>query len=80
MNVKEILKQWLIDHGYDGLAGDECGCGLDDLIQCDGDPSDCHPGYKCQINPCKFPDEFDGGCIVSQHYHDTNICPMEDES
>ncbi|MDR1911589.1 MAG: hypothetical protein LBQ52_04500 [Helicobacteraceae bacterium] len=56
MNVPDIVKEWLIDHDYDGLYCDEfdpsnpCGCGLDDLI-----PEDhgfcfggryCVPAYK----------------------------------
>ncbi len=27
MNCMEIIKAYLKEHGYDGLAGDECGCG-----------------------------------------------------
>jgi hypothetical protein len=45
MNVAEILKTWLIEHGYDGLCGDECGCGVDDLLPCDMG-AQCIPAYK----------------------------------
>lgn len=34
MNIHDIVKDWLTTHGYDGLAGDECGCQLDDLMPC----------------------------------------------
>jgi hypothetical protein len=48
VNAKEILKGWLIEHGYDGLCFPEmeCGCFLCDLIPCGSDPSKCVPGYK----------------------------------
>ena len=46
MNVGEILKAWLVEHGYDGLCGDECGCGIDDLMTCDLGNAECVPGYK----------------------------------
>ncbi len=32
MNCKDIVKQYLINNGYDGLAGEECGCTVDDTI------------------------------------------------
>ena len=45
MNVTEILKGWLSEHGYDGLCGDECGCGIDDLFPCEMGAL-CIPAYK----------------------------------
>lgn len=52
MTVKEILKQWLKEHGYDGLyIPDECACELDDIAPCCCQESvlACEPGYK---TPC----------------------------
>jgi len=50
MSVRDIIKAYLKEHGYDGLCTDECGCRLDDLIPCEsGDfnnPLDCVPGYR----------------------------------
>jgi len=46
MTVKEILTQWLIEHGYDGLCAKECGCTIEDLECCEGSCLDCVPGYK----------------------------------
>lgn len=46
MNVCEIVKSYLVEHGYDGLASDAfgCGCGLNDLFPCyDGHDSECQP-------------------------------------
>lgn len=51
MNCKEIIVKYLRDNGYDGLCSDECGCGLDDLITCGEDPSECIPGYKVPTPP-----------------------------
>ena len=60
-NVREILADWLIANGYDGLAGDDCGCPLDQLICCDEDPSQCVPGYKVECTPEKAA-ECDWSC------------------
>ena len=55
MNVKEIVKQWLKDNGYDGLFldnncpdGDEnCGCSIDDFAPCgEGPLPECEPAYR----------------------------------
>ena len=46
MIVKEILKEWLEEHGFDGLwDGDECGYRNDDLMPCESCPDMCEPGY-----------------------------------
>lgn len=36
---------WLRENGYDGLAGYQCGCGLDDLMPC-SEPFNCVPGHR----------------------------------
>jgi hypothetical protein len=45
--VRDVIKLWLVTKGCDGLAGYDCGCGLDDLMTCDSDPSNCVAG-KCR--------------------------------
>lgn len=33
--VVGMVREWLEQHGYDGLCNDEpCGCGLEDLFPC----------------------------------------------
>jgi len=64
--VKEIVKNWLKEHGYDGLYSDEyqCCCDLDDLMDCDFFHWDCRVGYKASCN--------DGECCEmceNWHYH-----------
>jgi len=60
--VREIIKEYLIKHGYDGLyetKHNECACEVDDLIPCDGECADCAPGYKITCNnleECYFGD------------------------
>ena len=34
ITVKEIVKKYLKENGYDGLVGNECGCDIDDLFPC----------------------------------------------
>jgi hypothetical protein len=65
MTVKEIIEQYLAKHGFDGLAGDGCGCQLSDLMPCEGtasgnDISGCVPGYKVPCDPETC--EADGDC------------------
>ena len=46
--LKEIIEDWLKDHGYSGLFCPECGCGceLGDLLPgCDCIHEDCEAGY-----------------------------------
>ena len=46
MNVIEIVKEYLQKNNYDGLAGDDCGCELGDLMPCDGTYETCEAGHK----------------------------------
>jgi hypothetical protein len=61
VTVREILRKYLEDSGYDGLYGDGCGCGLDDLFCCEGDTygwfvGDCEPAYLRPCLDCKYAD------------------------
>jgi len=67
MNIRAIVKKYLIDNHYDGLAGEECGCETDDLMCCDDPELTCEPGHKmfcsaCQDADCEFRIES-GHCI-----------------
>lgn len=47
MTLREIIKNWLEDNGYTGLAGDGCGCEISYLMPCDEpDVDNCQAGYK----------------------------------
>ncbi len=48
MTVKEIVKKYLGEHGYDGLCTKDCGCDKDNLFPCAGEgcPDTCVPAYK----------------------------------
>ena len=55
MTVKEIVKEYLEKNGYDGLCGENCGCGLDDFMPCgmfanDSTVIGCKPAYKHKCN------------------------------
>ena len=52
MTVKEIVVAYLKTHGYDGLAADECGCALDDLMPCGQPGDDCVTAHKRQCQHC----------------------------
>lgn len=45
MNVVEIVTEYLIKNGYDGLYTYNCGCCLGDLMPCDSPVDHCLPGY-----------------------------------
>jgi len=48
IRVSKIIKKYLRENGFDGLCNlsEECGCGIDDLVPCDSNPSECEPAYK----------------------------------
>ena len=58
MNVREILIDYLIGNGFDGLFNEDgtCACSIDELCAC-GDPTEhCQPGIKV---PCDCPEHCD---------------------
>lgn len=72
MEAQEIIERFLRDNGYDGLVNVdwECGCGLDELVPCDGSISGCEPAYRIKC-PCDEKGEHDaceygGGCYSTQ--------------
>ena len=47
MNLKDIVLEYLVAHGYDGLCNEHCGCRLSGLMPCEGvDIDACEPGYR----------------------------------
>lgn len=47
MIVRDIVREYLTAHGYDGLCNIdcECGCGRGDLAPCCAYWGDCEPAY-----------------------------------
>lgn len=66
MTVKEIVKEYLEENGYDGLCTDNCGCHKDDLFSCgEGCGVDCEPGHKQNCGDCSSKEQCGGpvnGC------------------
>lgn len=56
MNVHEIVKDYLIKNGYDGLFHPDidCACLIADLQPCNEDISSCKPGYKIQCTSGEY--------------------------
>ena len=49
MTVREIVKKYLLENGYDGLANNCYGCNLENLIQCNVPCEDCEAGYRVLV-------------------------------
>lgn len=64
MTVRDIVRAYLKDNGYAGLAGDECGCSLDDLAPCECDPLDCEPA---DLHKCAAVQECSQGLYCTAH-------------
>lgn len=60
MTAREIVITWLKENGFDGLAGEYCGCGVDDLMPCNEDGSSCAPARKVQCKDSNF--KYCDGC------------------
>ena len=50
ITVKQILIDYLKSHDCDGLAGDSCGCGIDDFAACESCSMDCQPAKKIVVH------------------------------
>lgn len=57
-DLQMIARQYLLDHGYDGLynADLECGCVVSDLMPCGNPSMECQAGYVCE---CPKGSEYD---------------------
>ena len=53
ITVRNIVKNYLVGYGYDGLSNYECGCDLSDLCCCCDNVSECEPAYKHLCDKCK---------------------------
>lgn len=59
-NVRKIVANYLVFGGLDGLAGENCSCGLDDLFPCGcHEPDQCVPGYRWRCDNCSEDIECD---------------------
>ena len=71
MTVKQIVAEWLVKNGFDGLCSENCGCPLDDLMCCGLACDSCKPGYKQLCKGCpEFKEDcdacFPGGYCVTE--------------
>lgn len=72
VDVRGIVRRYLIDNGFDGLQGPECDCTLDNLMPCSTDgtcisnesPAECKPGHRVE---CKHECGSQGRCIGRCH-------------
>ncbi len=47
--VKEIVKEWLEENGFDGLWYTNCGCFTGDLMPCSSFSGHCQGGYTVKV-------------------------------
>lgn len=50
MTAREIVRSYLVEHGYDGLCNEECGCGVKNFGPCGGLMSDCIPARRVKAD------------------------------
>jgi hypothetical protein len=61
MTVSDIVKEYLVANGFDGLClPGECGCGIEDIHPCDVNENvlECEPAHRilCNQSMCKNED------------------------
>ena len=52
ITVRTIVEDYLSLHGFGGLCGDECGCGIGELFLCGCNPDECTPAYLYNCQGC----------------------------
>ena len=62
MTCRDIIREYLEQNDYDGLAGDGCGCGLDELFLCTESGLDCLPAIKSACGGCEALIKRDKDC------------------
>ena len=50
MTIRDIITKHLRKIGADGLAGEECGCSIDDIQPCCDSCLDCVPAMLVRAN------------------------------
>ena len=48
----ELVENYLVDHDFDGLYTEDCGCHVSELFPCDNLSWSCQAGYE---QPCDCP-------------------------
>lgn len=69
MNRDEIIKDWLIEHGLNGLVNtyEACACHLSDLVPCLEVSENCRAAKLERIKHCNIEDCEWNGC---EHWHE----------
>ena len=77
MTVIDIVKKYLRDHGYDGLAGDGCGCSVNGLAPCDNIGETCEPAHRRTCGPdcplwedCENKQRGQNCYVAARHYEE----------
>lgn len=52
LSVKEVMKKWLANRGYQGLCSEDCGCDIDDLFPCGEYCGACRAAYRFECERC----------------------------
>ena len=77
--IREIVRDWLREHGYDGLYYEDCGCSVepDQIMMC-GEPSDgCRAGVRRK--DCSGCTQLKVGCYVKGRPDHSCIGPKKRE-
>lgn len=73
--VREIVFQFLTEHGFDGLYyPGECACVVGDLMPCSSEQGSCRPGYRTECNPETCPLDGTCNCHIGPKVDDNNEC------
>lgn len=70
-SVREIVREYLVSKGYEGLVNvdAECGCDLADLIACDGPSDECRAAYRYDCSQCDLRgDEYNADCPMGGNH------------